>query len=926
MKLATDETMRELSECGCCEGTSAETPVEMNNRPGLSAIAYRVGTQSRILESMLAALSDADRPSLGRLKTRDKEDFSIALLDAWATVEDVLTFYQERIANESFLRTATERRSVIELVRALGYELQPGVAASTALAFTLETAAGAPLEVTIPVGTRVQSVPGPDEKPQTFETIEELDARAEWNLLNPQRVEPQRIRANDTHLFFKGTATNLKPGDALIFVGPQRQSSSSSTQWDFRRVKTVEANQETSRTLVTWDGTLSNNLMDSNGLSVTGLKIYALRQRASVFGHNAPDWRTLAEETQKHYRPSDFKTATEWPDFKVLIPKNTNQIDLDAVYQKIVKDSWLVLTLPNATTELYSVTDAREAARADFTLTGKTTRVTLSGNNLTNFDNEVRTTTVFAESEELALAEVPITDAVLGKTITLDAKVEGIEPGKKLIVTGKRMRASIAPGWRSDTAWPPGTLQVVTGTLDWKLDLFVLGPPVQLDGGKQKWHFESENGAEVFFTAEQTAFSFRREGDTVTTGKILLLPSKGEDETVSDLVVIGPPGNLKINDRTLVLESDLQNVYDRATVSIYANVASSTHGETTSEVLGNGDASRPFQEFTLRQSPLTYTSANTPSGTASTLEVRVNDLLWHEVPSLYGRGSKDRVYMTERDDAGATTVKFGDGVTGARLPTGTANVKATYRKGIGLKGDVKAGQLSLLMTRPLGVKGVTNPIEAAGAADAQETRDAQSNAPLTVLTLDRIVSLRDYEDFARSYAGISKAMATWTWNVHARGVFVTVAGVEGATVSESSDLFTNLLSAMRKSGDTNVPLQIKSYVPKTFKLAADIKVQEDYDPQVVRTQIEIALRQEFSFAARSFGQPVARSEVVAVIQSIAGVVSVNITKLFRTDDPAKDQETVLVAQVPKQGAGTNATAAELLTLDTALLDALEVHK
>ena len=45
-----------------------------------------------------------------RLRTRDDDDFTIALLDAWATVADVLTFYQERIANESYLRTATERR------------------------------------------------------------------------------------------------------------------------------------------------------------------------------------------------------------------------------------------------------------------------------------------------------------------------------------------------------------------------------------------------------------------------------------------------------------------------------------------------------------------------------------------------------------------------------------------------------------------------------------------------------------------------------------------------------------------------------------------------------------------------------------------------------------------------------------------------
>ena len=48
---------------------------------------------------------------------------------ACACVADVLGFYQERIANEGYLRTATERRSVLELARTIGYELKPGVAA-----------------------------------------------------------------------------------------------------------------------------------------------------------------------------------------------------------------------------------------------------------------------------------------------------------------------------------------------------------------------------------------------------------------------------------------------------------------------------------------------------------------------------------------------------------------------------------------------------------------------------------------------------------------------------------------------------------------------------------------------------------------------------------------------------------------------------
>ena len=107
----------ELNDCGCCEGISTETPAKLYNRPGLSAIAYRVGTHARFRETLHARLSGSSQPALGGLTTRDNDDFSIGLLDAWATVGDVLTFYQERIANEAYLRTATERLSVLELAR-----------------------------------------------------------------------------------------------------------------------------------------------------------------------------------------------------------------------------------------------------------------------------------------------------------------------------------------------------------------------------------------------------------------------------------------------------------------------------------------------------------------------------------------------------------------------------------------------------------------------------------------------------------------------------------------------------------------------------------------------------------------------------------------------------------------------------------------
>jgi predicted phage baseplate assembly protein len=257
----------------------------------------------------------------------------------------------------------------------------------------------------------------------------------------------------------------------------------------------------------------------------------------------------------------------------------------------------------------------------------------------------------------------------------------------------------------------------------------------------------------------------------------------------------------------------LHNLLDRPTVTIAGNVAAATHGETVEEVAGSGDASRPFQAFALRQPPLTYVRAETPSGRASTLEVRVNDVLWHEVRSLYGTGPGDRVYVTRPADEGHTTVHFGDGWTGARLPTGQQNVRFKYRKGGGTDGAVRAGQLTTLLTRPLGVREVTNPLPAEGADAPEALADARRNAPLTVVTLDRVVSLRDYEDFSRAYPGIAKALATWTWDGHTRGVFLTLAGPDGVAVEPGGVVASALAGSVRAAGDPFVPLRVDTYRP-----------------------------------------------------------------------------------------------------------------
>src|SRR5438270_7920730 len=209
-----------LDDCNCCEGLRTQVPAEIYNAPGLPAISYRAGTYDQFRQSMLVRLSATGQQALSGLNTRSSDDFSIALLDSWAVVCDVLTFYQERIANESYTRTASEYLSLLQLARSASYELRPGVAADTCLAFTLENTPGSPGKAIIDIGTKAQSLPNPGESPQVFETVEAIEARSAWNAMFRRKTRPQSVSTGMSSLLLQGTAANLHSGDALLIVAP----------------------------------------------------------------------------------------------------------------------------------------------------------------------------------------------------------------------------------------------------------------------------------------------------------------------------------------------------------------------------------------------------------------------------------------------------------------------------------------------------------------------------------------------------------------------------------------------------------------------------------------------------------------------------------------------------------------------------------
>ena len=330
------------------------------------------------------------------------------------------------------------------------------------------------------------------------------------------------------------------------------------------------------------------------------------------------------------------------------------------------------------------------------------------------------------------------------------------------------------------------------------------------------------------------------------------------------------------NHTFITLAEPLQYCFKRDTVTIYGNVVKANNGETRNEVLGSGNGSKALQSFELKQSPLTHVSASNPTGVDSTLSIFVNDVAWHEKDSLAGLQASDRNFITRTDDDSKTSIIFGNGREGARLPTGVENVRAEYRNGIGKGGNVNAEQISMLVTRPLGVKEVINPLRASGGADRENRDQARKSAPLAVMALDRLVSVRDYEDFARLYAGIGKSAAVEISDGRRQLVHVTIAGADDIPIDETSDLFLNLRQALHDFGDPYQPIELAVRELMFIVISANVQIQADYQWEPVVANLRTVMLDRFGFESRELGQDVVLSEVIGVMQTVPGVAYVDV--------------------------------------------------
>lgn len=336
---------------------------------------------------------------------------------------------------------------------------------------------------------------------------------------------------------------------------------------------------------------------------------------------------------------------------------------------------------------------------------------------------------------------------------------------------------------------------------------------------------------------------------------------------------------------TVPVQGEAPIVFETNAAITIADVApntgsvAATHGETvTGEGLGSSDGTFD-QAFALFNSPVIEGSQ----------KVYVNEgagaVQWLYIANLIDAGPGDNVYTTVTDENNVLNVLFGDNVNG-RIPPNGAVITADYRVGGGVVGNVGAATLTVLVTSVANVIGITNPAAAQGGADAETLDQIRVNAPRALTTLDRAVTLGDYANLALKVAGIAKtkAQATVYTNINLfiapyNGAPTTVGGPAN---NASTNLRNTLLAylADRKMVNATITLLDPTYVAITVTVA--VNVLPNYNREVVRLEVDRAIKATLAFDNVDFGHRVTLSQIYKAIMATPGVDYGVVSVLSRT--------------------------------------------
>lgn len=147
---------------------------------------------------------------------RSEADLGMVLLELFAATADTLSYMQDRVANEAFLNSATQRRSVAGHLALIGYQMDEGASAYTWLHFKVNEVQTLPDRP----GFKVSNSPSSSAEPLlVFETLGEatLDPRHNAMVLYNWNNQDCCLMRQEHSAALVGSFDGLKAGDYLLF-------------------------------------------------------------------------------------------------------------------------------------------------------------------------------------------------------------------------------------------------------------------------------------------------------------------------------------------------------------------------------------------------------------------------------------------------------------------------------------------------------------------------------------------------------------------------------------------------------------------------------------------------------------------------------------------------------------------------------------
>jgi uncharacterized phage protein gp47/JayE len=770
--------MSETFSCPC------DAPIETSprNPPGLSNIAYRDATYIDIRAALL--IPQPGETQLPAWRPGASGDLALMMAEWWAYLGDIITFYNERIANEDYLGTATQARSVTDLIRLLGYRPQPGIGASVTLAALLQPRPSFGRTITLPAGLQVLSKPGPGQPPQTFELASNtviaapdvITATAPLALLAPSA----------TTILLAGAVSNILGGDYLL-LRPRAGGAPHLVQVGSTSISAP-----------------------ASGPKQTTLSV-------SFPNHDAPT--TAAAASLRLDRPT--QTASLWTLTSNAIYSSGTVIHLSGLVRALKPGDPILFLIAGGSPVLASVGSLLDVIW-DAPSPSSTTFEWFEYWAISKSAAPAASTAQIPHTQ-LTLASGALPSGTKATSVTLLYNfVEAARLMNQPVLTWPGPNAANPPVLTSASPFPPGSTTPV-------------------------------------LIADTTGAGIT--GQATTAGDQASITVAGMGSTAPSL---------------------------QTPLSVLYNLLPLTRGKTVAnEVLGSGDPTVPNQSFKLAKSPLTYLR---PAATlVSTLRITVNGQAWIEVPNLFNQPANALVFVTSQDSNQITTVMFGDGVNGARLPAGNGNVIANYRFGSGSVSP-PAGALTVIANPYPGLRALLNPVGAGGGADPDPADQIQTYAPRSVLTFGRAVSALDYEAIAAQIASGTRVRALWGWDaINQRGSVTVYVADDGA-------ILTDVKKALAAVGDPNRPANVMPATKILVWIGIELLITATADAPMVEAAIKTALTDPatglFGVQKLGIGKSVFNSQIAAACQSVPGFVAIEILIFFRSDKGINEDETL----------------------------------